>query len=155
MPHRAFACLLIVTAASAYGAESPTTAAAAQLNQKMLAYELTLPKANSLIAALKSMTAYVVSLPNFQERLRNTMKMTAAERVAQIESDPKAMSILRENDLSVQEYLVGVPALRNALLAAQGAPGATASAANVAFAKAHLAELKPEMDAADGLARPQ
>jgi hypothetical protein len=41
-----------------------------------------------------------------------------------------------------------------ALMAAQGIPTGPriiASPANVAFAKAHLAELKPKMDAADGI----
>jgi hypothetical protein len=39
-------------------------------------------------------------------------------------------------------------------MAAQGRSGAgvTVSPANLAFAKARLAELKPKMDAADGLA---
>lgn len=43
-------------------------------------------------------------------------------------------------------------------MAAQGAtgsPGITASPANVAFAKANLAVLKPKVDAAEGLARPK
>jgi hypothetical protein len=39
-----------------------------------------------------------------------------------------------------------------ALLAAQGVtgPNTIASPANIAFAKANMAELKPKMDAADG-----
>jgi len=42
-----------------------------------------------------------------------------------------------------------------ALLAARGAggPNIVASPANLAFAKANLATLKPKMDAADGLTR--
>jgi len=42
-----------------------------------------------------------------------------------------------------------------ALMAAQGAtaPNVVASPANVAFAKANLAQLKPKMDAADGIRR--
>jgi hypothetical protein len=42
-----------------------------------------------------------------------------------------------------------------ALMAAQGAttPNIVASPANVAFAKANLAQLKPRMDAADGTRR--
>ena len=62
------------------------------------------------------------------------------------------MAILQQNGLTAREYLIGVPALRMALMAAQGISGPTiiASPANVAFAKAILAQLKPKMDAADG-----
>ena len=84
-------------------------------------------------------------------------EMTPAERLAQIESDPKAMAIIKQNGLTARDYVVGVPTLRMALLAAQGAPTGSyviASPANVAFAKTHLAELKPKMDAADAI-RPQ
>ena len=102
------------------------------------------------------MTQYVVSLPDFQDRMAKSMKMTSAERRTQLENDPKAMAILKQNSLTSQEYLVGVPALRMALMAAQGHagdPNIIASPANVAFAKANLAQLKPKMDAADGIGR--
>jgi hypothetical protein len=124
----------------------------AEERQAILGYQLTMPRADQLITAMTAMTKYVVSRPDFQERLAKSMKMTAAERRAQIESDPQAMTILKQNNLTVMDYLVGVPALRMALLAAQGLNGPTvvASPANVAFAKANLAQLKPKMDAADG-----
>ena len=64
------------------------------------------------------------------------------------------MAILKQNGLTAREYAVGVPALRMALIAAQGGPTGTfivASPANVAFAKEHLSELKPKMDAAGGI----
>ena len=51
-----------------------------------------------------------------------------------------------------------VPVLRMALMAAQGGAGSAdviASPGNVAFAKGHLAELKPKVDTADGLVRPK
>ena len=117
-------------------------------------YQLTLPRANQLITAMEAMTKYVVSLPDFQDRLLKSMKMTPAERLAQVEKDPMAMAILKQNGLTAQEYLVGVPTLRKALMAAQGnanAPNISVSPANLAFAKANLAELKPKMDAADGI----
>ena len=63
------------------------------------------------------------------------------------------MAIIKANGLTAPEYLVGVPALRMALLRAQGMPESdliVASPANVEFAKANLARLKPKMDAADG-----
>jgi hypothetical protein len=134
-----------------------TPAGSDQERQEILAYQLTLPRANQLITATQAMTQYVVSLPDFQDRVVKAMKMTPAERRAQMEEDPKAMAILKENNLTAQEYLVGVPTLRMALMAAQGAssPGVIASPTNVAFAKANLAELKPKMDAADGLVRPK
>lgn len=123
--------------------------------QAILDYPLTVPRANQLITAMEAMTKYVASLPDYADRLRKSAKMTAAEGVAQVEGDPKAMAILKQNNLTAREYLVGVPALRMALMAAQGlptGPNIIASPANVAFAKAHLAELKPKMDAADGVA---
>ena len=124
--------------------------------QALLAYQLTLPRANQLITAMDAMTKYLVSLPDFQQRMAKSMKMTAAERRAQLDNDPKASAILKQNSLTAQDYLVGVPALRMALIAAQGggeSPNIVASPANVAFAKSHLTELKPKMDAADGLRR--
>jgi len=63
---------------------------------------------------------------------------------------PEVPPLYRE--LTVDEYLVGVPALRMAMMVAQGLPpnaNVVASQANVAFAKANHAELKPKIDAAD------
>ena len=104
---------------------------------------------------MEAMTKYLVSLPDYQERMRKSATMTAADRIAQLENDPKAAAILKQNSLTARDYLVGVPALRMALMAAQGAtaPNVVASPANVAFAKANLAQLKPKMDAADGIRR--
>ena len=108
-----------------------------------------------MITAMQAMTAYLISLPDYQERMRKSATMTAADRIAQIEKDPKAAEILKENSLTARDYLIGVPALRMALMAAQGATAANivASPANVAFAKANLAQLKPKMDTADGIRR--
>src|SRR6185436_9486392 len=85
--------------------------------QEILNYQLTLPRANHLITAMEAMTNYLVSLPDFMERMRKAANMTPAERRAKVENDPKAMAILKQNGLSEQEYLTGVPALRMALLA--------------------------------------
>ena len=123
--------------------------------QAILDYRLTVTQADHLIAAMTAMTKYLVSLPDFRDRLAKSAKMTAAERLAQLEKDPAAMAILKQNELTAQDYMVGVPALRMALMAAQGStnsPNIVASPANVAFAKANLAQLKPKMDAADGIA---
>ena len=126
-----------------------------QQRQAILDYQLTLPIADHLITAMEAMTKYLISLPDYQERMRKSATMTAADRIAQLESDPKTAAILKKNSLTGRDYLVGVPTLRMALMAAQGAttPNIVASPANVAFAKANLAQLKPKMDAIDGLRR--
>jgi hypothetical protein len=126
-----------------------------QQRQAILDYQLTLAGAEHLITAMQAMTKYVISLPDYQERMRKSATMTAANRIAQLESDPKAAEILKQNSLTARDYLIGVPALRMALMAAQGAtaPNIVASPANVALAKANLAQLKPKMDAADGIRR--
>ena len=126
-----------------------------QQRQAILDYHLTLPGAENLITAMQAMTKYLTSLPDYQERLRKSATMTAADRIAQLENDPKAAAIHKQNRVTARDYLVGVPALRMALMAAQGAtaPNVVASPANVAFAKANLAQLKPKMDAADGIRR--
>jgi hypothetical protein len=121
----------------------------------ILDYQLTMPRANQLISGLEEMTKYVVSLPDYGERVRKSMQMTPVEQMAQIDKDPKASDILKKNQLTAKDYIVGVPALRMALLAASGmpqGPNIIASPANVAFAKANLSVLKPKMDAADGAA---
>jgi hypothetical protein len=121
----------------------------------ILGYELTMDRANHLISAMTALTQYLVSLPDFKERRARSAKLTPAERRAQMEQDPKTSEILKQNSLTARDYLAGILALRMAVLAAQGvaAPNIVASPANVAFAKAHLAELKPKMDQADGLGR--
>jgi hypothetical protein len=121
--------------------------------QAIMDYQLTLPRAEHLITALDAMTRYVVSLPDYQERLRKSATMTPAERAAQMEKDPKTAAILKDNGLTARDYLVGVLALRMALMGAQGAdngPNIAYSPANLAFAKANLGTLKPKMDAVDG-----
>ena len=126
-----------------------------QQRQAILDYQLTLAGAEHLITAMQAMTKYLISLPDYQERMRKSATMTAADRIAQLDSDPKAAAILKQNSLTARDYLTGVPALRMALMAAQGAtaPNIIASPANVAFAKANLAQLKPKMDAADSMRR--
>ena len=145
--------LLLISLVLANGQAHKMTA---EKRQEILDYQLTLERANHLITAMDAMTRYLAALPDFKERLRKSAQMTPAERLAQVENDPKAMEILKHNELTAREYLVGVPALRMALIAAQGMARnqyIIASPANVAFAKAHMAELKPKMDSADGIRR--
>jgi hypothetical protein len=128
--------------------------ATAERRQAILDYQLTMPRANELIAAVDEMTKYVASLPDYRERVRKSMTMTPAELRAQIENDPKAVAILKQNNLTANDYLVGVPALRMALMVAEGLPPnemIVASGANVSFVRAHMAELKPKIEAAEGL----
>jgi hypothetical protein len=139
------------------GAAAAGQQATPEDRKAMLEYPLSLPRSNQLITALDQMSKYLVSLPDFRDRMIKAMAMTPAERKAQMEKDPKAMAILKQNGLTSQDYLIGVPALRMALMAAQGmsGPNVTASPANIAFAKANLAELRPKMDAADMMGRKQ
>lgn len=149
------ASLVLVFVSLASGlAGGQTSQAVSQDRQAILDYQLTVTRADHLITAMTAMTKYLVSRPDFRDRLAKSVKMTAAERLAQLERDPAAMAILKQNELTARDYMVGVPALRMALWAAQGAtnsPNIVASPANVAFAKANLAQLKPKMDAADGI----
>src|SRR5580765_6465997 len=100
-----FAVLACALAVPAARAQTPLSDEA---KKAILDYPLTLPRANHLITAMDAMA--------------KAAKMTPAERRAQIEKDPKAAAILKDNSLTAQEYLVGVPALRMALLVAQGMP---------------------------------
>ena len=128
-------------------------ARSAEETQAMLDFKLTMPVCNQLLAAMGPMTRYVASLPDLKERMARAAKQTLAERIAQVEKDPKATAILKQNNLSARDYLVGVPAMRQAIWLASGrtGPGLVASPGNLAFAKANLAQLKPRMDAADGM----
>ncbi len=132
-----------------------TSGGSADDRKELLGYSLTLPKANELIAAMTDMTKYMMSRPDVAQVMARSMKMTNAERIAQMESDPKAMAIAKQHGLTAREYIYGVPALRMAVLSAEGqsAPNIIASPANVAFAKANLAQLKPKLDAADSAGR--
>ena len=144
-------CLVLCVAASPALAQNLSP----QQRQAILDYQLTLPIAEHLITAMQEMTKYLISLPDYQARMKKSATMTAADRIAQIEADPKAAAILKQNSLTARDYLTGVPALRMALMAAQGAttPNIVASPANLAFAKANLAQLKPKMEAAEGRGR--
>jgi hypothetical protein len=125
----------------------------AEETQAMLDFKLSMPVCNQLLSAMGPMTRYVASLPDLKERMARAAKQTLPERVAQVEKDPKAMAILKQNNLSARDYIVGVPTMRQAIWLASGGPGPglVASPANLAFAKANLAQLKPRMDAADGM----
>jgi hypothetical protein len=150
----ALTCLVVLCLGS--GASSAQTPGLSpEQRDAILNFPLTLDRANHLITAMTAVTQHVMSQPDYLTRLAQSATLSPAERIAQMEKDPKVSSILKQENLTARDYLVGVPALRMALLAAQGAsgPNIVASPANVAFAKANLAQLKPKMDQADGLGR--
>ena len=43
--------------------------------QAILDYQLTMQRANQLIPAMEAMSKYLLSLPDFQDRLKKSMKM--------------------------------------------------------------------------------
>ena len=57
---------------------------------------------------------------DFRDRVTKSARMTLAERRPQLEGHTKAMTSLKGNGPTAQDYLVGVPALHMALMAAQG-----------------------------------
>jgi hypothetical protein len=148
--------LVVILASLAVAPGLAHSQASPEQRQAILAYKLTRPLADKLLAALPEMTRYVVAKPNFKEIVARSAKASLAERIAQTDSDPGAMAILKKQGLTAREYVVGVPALRMALLKAGDSPGSEAmivSPDNLAFAKANLAELKPKLDAADSMGR--
>ena len=80
-------------------AAGQTPDADAAKRQAILDYQLTLKRTNQLITAMQAMSRYIVSLPDFQERLRKAATMTIEEQAAKIESDPKASSIVKCNQV--------------------------------------------------------
>ena len=146
---------LVLLVALALGGVPSATAQPSRITpeqrEALLAYSLTLDRANHLIAAMSAVTQYIVSQPDWQQTLKQNAGLTSAEQAARMEKNPTISGVLKQNGLTAREYLVGVPALRMALMAAQGlaSPNIVASPANVAFAKANLAELKPKMEDAD------
>jgi hypothetical protein len=124
-----------------------------QDRKEIMAYQLSLPRANAIIEAMGEMTRYLMSRPDIAEVMKRSMQMTHAEQAAQMERDPKAMAIASKHGLDAHDYTYGGPTLRMALMAAEGASDVVVSPANLAFAKANLATLKPKLDAVDGVRR--
>jgi hypothetical protein len=146
--------LLLLFCASSASAQTSLTPGQ---RKAILDYQLTMPKVISLTGAMETLSKYVASLPNSQERGLRLATMSPAELRALTENDPKAMGILTQNGLTATEYLVGTSALTMAYTIAatsvKNNPAIFASPANVAFAKANLAQLKPRMDAVRSAAR--
>jgi hypothetical protein len=107
--------------------------------QAILAYQLNMPRANSLITTGAALSKYRASIPDFQANPAKYLTMTLSESIAWLEKDPKAMAILKQNGFSVRDYMIGFTALSMAYTIASGAnaPDYVASPANVAFAKSN------------------
>src|SRR5262245_52182733 len=126
MWRRFLAVIIASTIAHAQGILTP------EARQEILDYKLTMERANHLIAALPEMTKFFVSLPPAEQA--KALKAKPADRLANTVNNPQTAAILKRHGLTAKEYLVGVPALRMALLVAQGihSPNVVASPANVA-----------------------
>jgi hypothetical protein len=107
--------------------------------QAILAYQLNMPRANSLITTGAALSKYRASIPDFQANPAKYLTMTLSESIAWLEKDPKAMAILKQNGFAVRDYMIGFTALSMAYTIASGAnaPDYVASPANVAFAKSN------------------
>jgi hypothetical protein len=126
--------------------------------QAVLNYQLTMPKANALTSALEALTKYVASLPDAQGRQMRLAAMTPAQLRDLMNKDAKAQAVLTQNGLTTTDYLAGTNALVMAYtIAATGNANqyVFASQPNIDFAKAHVSELKPKMDAIRAAARGQ
>jgi hypothetical protein len=122
---------------------------------EIMNYKLTMPMAAKILAALPGVTRLVLSAPDARERVLKATQESLEDRVKDSENSPATVALLKGQGLTPREYVIGVVALRMALLGASLPAGAklpptiTASPANLAFVKAHFQELKPKMDAAD------
>ena len=150
MRHASLFLFLFLLNQSTVSAQSPTTSTN---REEILAYKLTLPKAHSLISATRDMSRYAMSLPDFQQRAVKMMTMTTAQQQAEMEADANLVKILKDQGLTAKEYMVGGPALRMAMLIAEGnaSPNLYASPENLAFARKNMAVLKPRADSVEAM----
>jgi hypothetical protein len=145
--------LNVVLILACTGLPALAQAPANPLQSEILAYRLTLPKSHGLITATREMTVHLMSQPDFQLRFLRLMQLSPADQRAEMERDSRAMAILKAHQLTTSEYQVGVPSLRMALAAAEGMTSSSiiASPVNIAFAKQHLAVLKPRADSVEAM----
>jgi len=107
--------------------------------QAILAYQLNMPRANSLITTGVTLSKYRASIPDFQANPAKYLTMTLSESIVWLEKDQKAVAILKQNGFAARDYMIGFTALSMACIIASGsnAPDYVASPANVAFAKSN------------------
>jgi hypothetical protein len=148
----AFIVLVAFAAFTAAQPQRPGQSPAEQ--QEVLAYKLTMPVADKLLAALNALNQYILSKPDWMTWVQQSMRGTRDDQVRQLEQDPKALAIIRQNGLTAREYAVGIVALRGAVSKVRDPNGAmgrasVASAENLAFATANLKELDARLTKAD------
>jgi hypothetical protein len=147
--------LIVVVACALLAAGQPTRPGQSPAEQQeVLAYKLTMPVADKLLATLNALNQYVLSKPDWMTWVQQSMRGTRDDQVRQLEQDPKALAIIKQNGLTAREYAVGVVALRGAVSKARDPNGAmgrvsVASAENVAFATANLKDLDARLTKAD------
>ena len=134
--------LLLISLGMASGQATQTTP---EQRQAILNYQLTLPRVSQLMAtgaAIKKL-----SESEYKGKLLNSAKANPAGGLAAIENDPKMAAIFKENGLTAREYVVGTGVLSMALMVVNGvnSEAIIASPANVAFAKANLAQIMQMM----------
>ncbi len=120
------------------------------------AVSLDAAKAESLCKALEEMTAYTASDPKAMQAMMASMRKPLAERVAEMEKDPRTVSILKAHGLGAMDYAAGVLALRAAAWKAGGGQGGLAelaSPANVEVLKSNPAILEHFQKAESGRVR--
>lgn len=143
--------LFLLTAVVASGQKAPALSIAPEARKEILGYQLTKERADHLISVLPPMTKFFMS--QSQQVLNTWTNYTPSQKVTALTHSPEAMAILKPYQLTPKDYVVGVPALRLAVWRAEGiteSPTVFASAANLAFVKANLAQLKPKWEAVDG-----
>jgi hypothetical protein len=147
-------CCLLLLALSLASGQQPAVNLDAR--KEILDYPLTTQRADRLISVLPLMTQFFMSQP--RDVLDKWVKMTAARKIANLQNSAQAMAILKPYGLTAKDYVIGLPALRMAVWRAEGVPESSkvyASAPNLAFAKANLAQLKPKWEAVDGAPHPK
>jgi hypothetical protein len=122
--------------------------------QEILSYQLSMPVANKLLAALNALNQYVLSQPDWMAWVQQNMRDTREDQIRQLERDPKIMAILKQNGLTAREYAVGIVTLRQAIFKARDPNGpmaknSIASAENLAFATANLKDLDARLRKGD------
>ena len=142
--------ILFLTALSAW-LPGQTSPAAAEKRQAILSYQLDLKRADQLLKAMPTMSRYVASLPDFQDRMKKSMTMTLAELAAQVEKDPNASAIVKENGSHPWNTSSACRPCAWRSWQPRGSTPLTSSPhlPTWRFAKTNVATLKPRLDAAD------
>ena len=132
-------------------ASGQTSKVSEERRKEILDYQITMSRANQLIAALGELLE--LPPPDVEARERPGERMGSAER---IEKDPRAMDILKKHQLTAKDYTLGMIALQMSMMIAGGTPESPfvfASPGNIAFVKANLSDLRSKIDGAEARTR--